>query len=299
MSIGLFYIVEPPRYSAFSTALLASIRKYIGPEVKVFGYCPEHRMAEIPQAVTNLHHSLGAEIRPLRTEDRWDQPYPHGNKMLAALDDRGTDQSVFLDTDIYFTAPVSIDAYSSPNEIICSPAASMSWGGEEEWAKIYSAFGLPLPQERMELLRRRGKHKYLPYFSSGLIGFPEYTPDGRRFAEIWYETARTIDRIPDLAKKRPYLDQMSLPIAMRQSGLPWRNLAENLHFILGGKLRGRPLPDLDIRAVHYRIIPVLAEVGLVPGMLALLQEMRPDIPPHAYGLPEEWLQAGGLIPAPS
>jgi hypothetical protein len=78
------------------------------------------------------------------------------------------------------------------------------------------------------------------------------------------ETAQRIDRA-DVPARRPYLDQMSLPVAIRRAGLGWHELPEEDHFILGGQLRGQPLPaGRAIRVVHYRNWEVLREVGLDP-----------------------------------
>lgn len=76
------------------------------------------------------------------------------------------------------------------------------------------------------------------------------------------EVAQTLDAA-DLPAKRPYLDQMSLPLAIQKAGLAWNILPDAQHFILGGKTRGEPLPqDRDIYAVHYRQWPLIKELGL-------------------------------------
>ena len=118
---------------------------------------------------------------------------------------------------------------------------------------------MPIPEERVDLMRR-GRNM-IPYFSAGLVVFEENGAE--RFPDIWYDTACRIDRIETLDKKRPYLDQMSLPLAMQRAGQPWNILPEEQHFILGGRLRGQPLPkDRDIFTVHYRKPGILKEVGL-------------------------------------
>ncbi len=72
-----------------------------------------------------------------------------------------------------------------------------------------------------------------------------------------------LDAAPDLPRKRPYLDQMSLPLAIRRAGLDWNILPDEQHFILGGRARGEPLPeDPPIFTVHYRQWQVLKEAGL-------------------------------------
>jgi hypothetical protein len=105
----------------------------------------------------------------------------------------------------------------------------------------------------------------VPYYSSGFFTFPEghRTADGRSFPEVWMEVAQAVDAVPDLPHRRPYLDQMTLPLAIRKAGLRPNLLPEEQHYILGGRLRGQPFPaDRGIRTVHYRRWRVLREAGL-------------------------------------
>ena len=83
--LTIFYIVEPPDYQIMACTLLASIRTHFGPDVAAIGYCPEHRMAELHPSIFKAHEIMGAEIRPMKTEGMWDEPYPHGNKIISAL----------------------------------------------------------------------------------------------------------------------------------------------------------------------------------------------------------------------
>ncbi|KKK70197.1 hypothetical protein LCGC14_2926420, partial [marine sediment metagenome] len=130
------------------------------------------------------------------------------------------------------------------------------------WDDIYGTLDMPIPPERMHLMRR-STEPVIPYFSAGLVVFPEPPGPRGRFAQVWYDTARAIDRIDTLENRRPYLDQMSLPPAIRRAGLDWNVLPEEQHFILGGRLRGQPLPeDREISTVHYRKQGILKEVGL-------------------------------------
>lgn len=258
--LTFFYIVEPPDYQILACTLLASIRTQFGPEVKAVGYCPAHRMEELHPAVIRAHEIMGAELRAMRTEGMWDTPYPHGNKIVAALQSRDSEVSAFVDSDVLFLQANEADNLVKPGHVSCSAAASMTWAGQEIWDTIYGAFGMKVPAERMHLMRR-SPEPVVPYFSSGLVVFPE---DGAtRFPDVWYDTARTVDRIDSLDMRRPYLDQMSLPVSILRAGLGWNVLPEEQHFILGGKLRGAPLPeDREIFTVHYRRQKILKEVGL-------------------------------------
>jgi hypothetical protein len=269
--LTLTYIVDLPDYQYMACYLLASIREHFPRDVQVIGYCPEHKMAEIDPGVVRAHELMGAEIRPMRTEGRWDPAYPHGNKILAALEPRDSEYSAFVDSDVLFLRKNSPLALISPGKVSCSVAASMQWGEQSVWDEIYGVFGMPVPEERVRLMRR-SRAEVVPYFSSGFVVFPEGPVDGRRFADVWYETATEIDRKTDLPARRPYLDQMSLPLAIRRAGLEWNSLPEEQHYILGGKLRGEPLPtDREIFTIHYRDLKIIKELGLMKEVRRMLQ----------------------------
>jgi hypothetical protein len=237
----------------------------------VIGYCPEHRLAEVDPGVIAAHALMGAEIRTFRMDGRWDPAYPHGNKILAVLEPRESQYSAFIDSDVLFLRKNRPEALIRQGMVSCSVAASMQWGEQEVWDQIYAVFDMPVPTERVRLMRQ-SRGKVVPYFSSGLVVFPEGPVGGKRFADVWYETALEIDRKTDLPARRPYLDQMSLPLAIRRAGLDWNILPEEQHFILGGKLRGQPLPeDRTILTIHYRSLKILKELGLMPKARRLLR----------------------------
>ncbi|MDQ2066590.1 hypothetical protein Q9295_09400 [Xinfangfangia sp. CPCC 101601] len=266
------YIVEPPDYQTMACMLLASIRENFGPEVATIGYCPEHRMAELHPGVLRAHEMLGAEIRPMRTLGMWDAPYPHGNKIIAAMQPRESEFSAFVDSDVLFLQPNSAEALVKQDHVSCSVAASMNWGEQSVWERIYARFDMKVPQERVRLMRRT-RQEVVPYFSAGLVVFPEATGQAQRFPDVWYDTARQLDRDVDLPHRRPYLDQMTLPLAIQRAGLAWNILPEAQHYILGGLMRGKALPeDQVIHTVHYRNPTVLREAGLMNKGRAMMRK---------------------------
>jgi len=260
--LTIIYIVEPPEYEIMACSLLASIRTHFPAGVKAIGYCPAHRYEELHPAVHIAHEKMGAEIRTFATEGRFDPAYPHGNKILAALENRDGAYSMFVDSDVLFLRGTDPEDYVKPGRVSCSMAASLLWADQSIWDEIYGALDMEIPPERYRLMRR-SPGKVVPYFSSGLVAFPEHGVDGHeRFPDVWYETAQIVDRVETLEKRRPYLDQMTLPAAIRRAGLDWNILPEEKHYILGGKLKGRALPeDRDIFAIHYRNSNNLRDAG--------------------------------------
>lgn len=274
-SLTLFYIAQPGPYAMMGSVLLASIRQFLPESVKVVGYCPEHLMDELHPSVLKAHEMLDAEIRPMKTDDMWDSPYPHGNKILACLQPRDTEYSAFIDSDVMFLRPTDPASLFRAGHVSCSPAAWMGWTGQDVWERIYPVFGMDVPEQRITLMRNKGL--VVPYFSSGFVVFPEAEGAKGRFADVWYETARILDRQEDIPRRRPYLDQLSLPVAIRRAGLEWNELSEEQHYIMGGKMKGQALPaDKEIQAVHYRNDNVLRAAGLL--------KTKRQIVKQAYGV---------------
>ena len=263
--LTVFFIVEPPDYQVMACYLAASLREQFGDSVALVGYCPAQKLDLVHDEVKRVLAKMGCEVRPFHALGRFDPAYPHGNKILATMEPRDTEFSCFMDSDILCLRPNAVENIVAPGKVSLTPAAWMGWGDQDMWGVIYDTVGIPLPESRIKLMKQKKGDGKVPYFSSGLFSFPEQyrTADGKSFPQVWYEVAQTVDANPDIPQKRPYLDQMTLPLAIQKAGLDWNILPDTQHFILGGRSRGKPLPeDREIFTVHYRKWPVLKEAGL-------------------------------------
>ena len=273
--LTVFFIVEPPEYEVMACFLAASLREQFGDTVALVGYCPDVKLDQVSADVKEILRRLNCDLRSFQVKGRFDPPYPHGNKILATLEPRDTEFSAFFDSDILCLRPNSVENLVLDGHVSLTPAASMVWGKTADWERIYKACDMDVPDDRIRLMRQKGERGRIPYFSSGLFTFPEQfrTAEGKSFPQIWMDVAQTLDAHPDVPGKRPYLDQISLPLAIQKAGLGWNILPEEQHFILGGKLRGDALPtDREIYTVHYRIMRVLKETGLTQIARKLLKK---------------------------
>ena len=264
-ALTFFFIVEPPKYQLMACYLAASVREAFGDKVSMVGYCPAHRMSELSGDVLRVLGRMGCEVRSMVTEGVFDPPYPHGNKMISAIQPRDSEYSCFLDSDILFLRPNDPANLIKSGHVSLTPAASMGWAGQDIWPIIYSTAGVEVPVERIRLMNQNKGRDRMPYFSSGLFAFPERhrNAEGLTFPEVWMQVAAAIEAEPAIPAKRPYLDQMTLPLAIRKAGLDWHILPKEQHYILGGRKRGEPLPqDREIFAVHYRQWEIIREYGL-------------------------------------
>lgn len=263
--LTVFFIVEPPRFDLMACHLAASLREQFGDTVALVGYCPDAKIDQISPDVIEVLRRMGCEVRPFRVEGRFSPEYPHGNKLLATLEPRDTAFSAFFDSDILCLRPNAVENIVMEDHVSLTPAASMVWGNSQTWELIYAACGMQVPDDRIRLMRQSGKRERIPYFSSGLFTFPEQhrNAEGKSFPEVWMDIAQTLDANPNVPGRRPYLDQISLPLAIQRAGLKWNILPEEQHYILGGSLRGEPLPtDREIFTIHYRKWEIIKEIGL-------------------------------------
>lgn len=261
--LTIFFIVEPPGYQNLACYLAASIRHHLGGAVRLLGLCPEDRLAEVSPEVALVLARLDCPLQGFARAGAFDPPYPHGNKLLACAHPRATRWGCFLDSDVLLlNGDTPFARFMASGAVCASAAASLLWAEDGLWPPLYAAFDLPLPARDFRLMRdRRRRHR--PYYSAGFVLFPEHLPDGRRFGAHWLEVAQRIDRMAAVPGRRPYLDQIALPLAIASSGLGYCQIPEPHHFILGGKLRRRPFdPAAGVSLVHYRGWKLMQETGL-------------------------------------
>lgn len=222
----IVYVIDPPGLILDSIYLLSSIRATL-PDVPVIAYCPAHKMKALPPFIVELHNRLNARIEPIETNDAFSPEYRHGNKILACKSERDDDYTIFLDTDIIFAKSFDLGALCQEGKISVSPEGVMTWGKPEgSWELVYSIFDLEIPETRVEL-SRSGKLS-LPYFNAGVVAFP----NSSKFAQKWFDVANVVDAHPGVENKRPWLDQISLPIAAKLSSLQFNVLPREMNFSL-------------------------------------------------------------------
>lgn len=247
--IAFLFVVEGPRLEAQSLLLAASIRRH-HPYSMIIGYRPIGT-DPAPAAVQSMFKSVGGLILPLpSSQGLWRGAYPHGNKIIALAQPRDAAVSVFLDTDMVMAAPLDPTDLPAHGEVSVVPEGIQSWGKEEDrWERVYAHFGLPMPEERIRLLRG-ARRRSPPYFNAGFIAQRETDRvDGKTFGQLWLDTARKIDHEVGVANKRPWLDQIALPVAMRRFGLAHKIIDEAANYSISN---GRTLPDpFTPKILHY------------------------------------------------
>ena len=248
--VAIFFVIEGVTLEAQAALLAATLHHHNGTTHRCIGYVPQPHIPALSPALVSLLQHCGAELRQLPDAPRpWKKPYPHGNKILAALDRRDSSHSMFLDSDILCLAPLDLASLIRPATVALVPEGRRSWGRDlDRWQRVYARFDLPLPQDRIQLSRSR-TIQFVPYFNAGMVLFPEATlPHGRRFSESWYDTAMEIDHEVRVANKRPWLDQIALPVTLKRYQLDYHLADEAFNFSASNRV---PKPGERPILLHY------------------------------------------------
>lgn len=146
-------------------------------------------------------------------------------------------------------APLDLAAEQRDGCVSLIPEGVPSWGKpNDHWDRAYGHFGLPLPEDRVRLTRRK-RIEFLPYFNAGFVMFPETPLAGaKRFPELWLDTALEVDHRLKVPKKRPWLDQICLPLTLKRFGIGYHVCPVDYNFSVSDRL---PEPEARPRIVHY------------------------------------------------
>jgi len=171
---------------------------------------PQERWGALGDDLARFLGDLGVEVWPCENPISLD--YPHGNKIAALSGIAG--RAVFLDTDVMLMSPFSW------HHMLCAEAAvkpadvdTFSNGGGS-WARVWALFDRDVPAKSYRATVSGDMMR--PYFNAGFIA----VENGDALATQWIECARRIDAERLVRNKRPWLDQIALPVAFEELG--WR-----------------------------------------------------------------------------
>ncbi|SDE56131.1 hypothetical protein SAMN05421538_10812 [Paracoccus isoporae] len=228
-----FFVMDGPGFQSAAVLLATSLRMQMGEDVEIIAYVPEHNSKGFARAPEIMLELLRIDVRTMRTDHvAWAEPYPHGNKIIACCEPRSCELSVFLDTDMICARPLDFSDVPDEPCLFAVPEGVPTWGIDPgDWETAYAVLDLPLPAERMFLVRPP-YFRSLPYLNAGLVGFHENLDGGNRLPELWLDTALRLDRDDRVTQKRPWLDQIALPIAARRAGAALHVLPESYNYSL-------------------------------------------------------------------
>lgn len=225
-----------------------------------------------PSSITlDTLEMMGARFVPIFNNVNND--YPIGNKVSCLSIETTADKTVFLDSDILcmrsffhenrFHSPVSL-----------RPAGAKTWGGgANDWQDVYDLFDIETPSTR--IMTTVTLEESMPYFNAGVI----FADTDAGLGRMWTESCRLIDANPEVKDKRPWLDQIALPIAIMRMNLGIDELDNSYNHpgILSTNQADRPplflhyhQPSLILK--HRRAMQLIGEIiNTYPHILSLMR----------------------------
>lgn len=218
-------VSEPTARGVSEVVLLArSLRAFGGSQANadIRAYFVDHIPADAVSRLTEL----GVD---LRVADRFCEECPHANKLAMFADVEDYDYLVALDTDVVVVGDIV--------EYLVGDSVGVRMGstdllGTPVWRKLYKHFGLAEPVDRHTSFVSVTE-MIAPYNNSGVLVVASQHVDALR--KSWGDwTLRLIQArsaIPELGGENAYFtDQISLAMALVDSGLPRRPLPLAMNF---------------------------------------------------------------------
>jgi len=217
----IVFVVHGGPLESKSALLAASLALHYRPRKVIARLMePASLWGNLSPAADRLFDKLGIEVRT--SQNRIDPTYPHGNKVTALEGVKGP--SIFLDSDMMLMVPFSWH-YALNADMAAKPADLDTFTrGGGSWGAVWSLFDRPIPPRNV--VASVSREKMRPYYNAGFIA----VKDGDRFAETWLDCSLKIDAERRVENKRPWLDQIALPVAADLLGWQVRELPESLNF---------------------------------------------------------------------
>ena len=207
-----------------SMLLVASLKRFLRREYELVAAIPgpESRWGRPSPSTLKLLRTLGGRTVPII--NKIDANYPIGNKVSCLDIGTSAEKIVFLDSDIlcmrefYDTASMDPPFNAKPADLVTFTKDM------ETWRHVYATAELPMPTVFMS---STVSGETMPrYFNAGMIVVDRQADLGK----AWLECCLRIDSDEEVPEKRPWLDQIALPVAVAKLGLEYGCLDESYNY---------------------------------------------------------------------
>ncbi|MEK8018244.1 MAG: sulfotransferase [Candidatus Parabeggiatoa sp.] len=222
MKYCFVFVCQQGQLEIKSMLLAASLKRYLRCDYELVAAIPQpaSRWGTLSEDTQTLMQILGIRSVPITNEI--DENYPIGNKVACLGIETSAEKIVFLDSDILclrefspqFAAPFSAKP-ADLNLFLADPSI---------WQQVYDLFELPLPLQRV--VASTSGELMLPYFNAGVIA----VQNDIGFKAVWEECCQVIDAADSIKNKRPWLDQIALPVAVARLKLEYQCLDERFNY---------------------------------------------------------------------
>jgi len=265
------FVCQAGRLEAQAVLLAASLRAHFPADLELIAAYP-HRRGALATATTEALRELRAEL--INIENPLEVNYLIGHKVAALALLSGPKFGLFLDSDI-----IAMRAPDALSGRMAAVPASVQHCDLAKWEHIYDSFNLEIPRNAPATLL--SEETTAPYYNTGLISVPGDL--AKHFTDTWVDCASRIDADPFIPSnaKRPYLDQISFPVAAALCGHEIEVLDEKWNY----RGWGWQIPaDSDAIFYHYQD---MAKLSRQPSSLAAARIAKSLSPAVAIALREQ------------
>jgi SAM-dependent methyltransferase len=194
----------------------------------------------VDEADEKIVEDLGKLGVIVKIVGRFDQRYPHANKLRMLQDREDYDVLVALDCDIV----VSKDFFSEleTGAVIAKPVDTDPLT-LDQWKTLFRYFGMRLPRKRY--LTTFDGRETIPYFNSGVIGIPRKFVG--KLAMVWESMLLKMEdayhEFPDINSHRFFSDQFAFALALNKAQIPVKALPVEMNCPLHAPIHPRFKPD--------------------------------------------------------
>ena len=267
-SFSFVFICQSGRLEVDALMLALSLQHFVKCDYELVAALPTPASRWGTPRPEILEQFARMNVRMVEVENQIDPDYPIGNKISCLCIPTDKDKQVFVDSDI-----LCLREFSGGEEFSkafnAKPADVFTFGRDETvWKQAYATMGLEPPSDRVEATI--SGESMLPYFNAGLIAVQSDVG----FGEVWRDACLAIDADPKIEPKRPWLDQIGLPVAAYKLGLEIGLLTEHHNF--PGHLRSIDDNNPPVFC-HYHTPKLLLKSRHTTAVLAQLGAEHPFI----------------------
>ena len=267
-SICFSFMCQAGELELKALLLVASLRHHnLDINAELIAAIPDENLwGEVSQSTKSLLTRLGVKLQSVVSP--FGKEYPIGNKFSALGVVTDADVTVFLDSDILCLRAFDEQDFATDG-LLAKPADLNTFSYDaEQWQQAYKLYNLELPDERV--LSSVSSELMLPYFNAGVIA----VANGPIFGQQWLQVANKIDADESITNKRPWLDQIALPITAKKMSFSFNCFTEQYNF----PAHLRPLIAGELPTLcHYHWPAVVEQEAELTKLVGLLLNKYSEI----------------------
>lgn len=267
-NLSISFVVHKGSLETQAVILASSLRYFNGDKYSLYACIPEE-MGGIESGITtetklNLKK---LNVKLIEVKNHIGQDYMIGNK-LECLDCNSHPYRIFLDTDMLCCGSLKFPEIED-GSVALKPADRNTCAWDEDmWSLAYKKYTESVLEQEDYVISTAFREKMRPYFNAGMIAIKQV----EGFSSTWIEIAKKLDKDTDFTQKRPWLDQLALPLAIKKRGLRVTCLTEYYNFPANIK----PVAK-DEGIVHYHRPDIIVKNSVMIKCLKKIVKKHPEI----------------------